>query len=313
MNDVHISFRVRIAPGSWQPGPFVRDGVLYSRDVRLDEADGLIALYDPSEELVRFRGPKLWYSYEPQWHSHYHKHPIGKRLVKLLGRSEWVYFANPEPRFRVPHITVPGRLTTERGPSPQPRAVGAVSNFGGRIWFLKRHIVPRTRMILCPLVDVFGRRASWAKFRAFPALWRVGPPRNYAGEPPCDFVDEGFIPFLSAYKVCVCLENSCEPHYFTEKFVNAVRAGCIPVYHAHPTVRERFLGGACWVDPSDFGFNPQRTIEHALALDTDEFRRVNDVWLHSGILDDTTSEGFWRIMCGLMREKLTRRSSCSAS
>jgi hypothetical protein len=161
-------------------------------------------------------------------------------------------------------------------------------------------------MVLCPLVDLFGRPESWARFRHFPQVWIQGLPSNFRGSPSWgkDHFDEEFARFLSGYKVSVCLENCTEPHYFTEKFVNAARAGCIPVYHAHPTVRERFLRMAKWVDPADFGFSPRRTIEYALGQDQAEFRRVNDAWLASGILDDTDNRRLMPILHKIIRSKL---------
>jgi hypothetical protein len=41
------------------------DDILYSPRVPLDKADALLALYDPSEELLVFDGPKLWFTIEP--------------------------------------------------------------------------------------------------------------------------------------------------------------------------------------------------------------------------------------------------------
>jgi len=29
--------------------------------------------------------------------------------------------------------------------------------------------------------------------------------------------------------------------------------GCVPVYRAHPTVRESYLEGARWSDPAEYG------------------------------------------------------------
>jgi hypothetical protein len=104
----------------------------------------------------------------------------------------------------------------------------------------------------------------------------------------------------------VCLENSLEPHYFTEKFVNAVRAGCIPVYHAHPSVRKQFLAGANWIDPADFGFSPERTIEYALQQDQAEFRRINDAWLESGILVETDNQRLFFHLHAIMKSKIER-------
>ncbi|WP_425499946.1 glycosyltransferase family 10 domain-containing protein [Fontisphaera persica] len=81
------------------------------------------------------------------------------------------------------------------------------------------------------------------------------------------------------------MENSCEKYYFTEKFVNAVRAGCIPIYHPHSSVRNIFLKGARWVDPKDFNYSPKKTIAFALRQDINEYRKYNDAWLRSGMLD----------------------------
>jgi Glycosyltransferase family 10 (fucosyltransferase) C-term len=144
-------------------------------------------------------------------------------------------------------------------------------------------------MILDRQVELFGKPEGWANFRHFPKLWIRRPPDNYTGHaaPGTDIYDDEHIRFLSGYKVAVCLENSVEPHYFTEKFVNAARAGCIPVYQAHPTVRNRFLSSAKWVDPADFDFSAERTIKFALVADQSAFREQNDDWLRSGVLAET--------------------------
>jgi hypothetical protein len=144
-------------------------------------------------------------------------------------------------------------------------------------------------MILDRHVELFGKPDAWANFRHFPKLWIQRPPDNYAGKasPSSDIYGDKKVQFLSDYKVAVCLENCAEAYYFTEKFVDAVRAGCIPVYHAHATVKNRFLSGARWIDPADFAFSPRRTIDFALNQDQMEFRSINDAWLESGILADT--------------------------
>jgi hypothetical protein len=160
-------------------------------------------------------------------------------------------------------------------------------------------------MILEQRVELFGRRASWDQFIHFPCVWRRGVPWNYRGETDLTHLQDSFCEFLSRYKVYVCIENSCEPYFFTEKFVNAARAGCIPVYHAHPTIADRFLKGAKWVDPADHGFNPRRTIDYALAADRSEFQKANDAWLDSGIVDETGFLGFFNRLHSLIKAKLT--------
>lgn len=263
--------------------------ILYSPRVPLEEADALLVLYDPSDELLRFAGPKLWFTIEPSWHPHFQSHPIGKRLVRALDASERAFYAHPDPTYRVAHPTYRGTLSRPRVPSIRRAAVASVTNFGGRLWFLKSHMWTRNRMVLDRRVELFGKPEAWANFRHFPKLWIRRPPDNYRGQacPGIDIHGDEQVRFFSGYKVAVCLENCIEPYYFTEKFVNAVRAGCIPVYHAHPTVKNRFLFGARWIDPAEFGFSPRRTIEFALKQDQTEFRTTNDAWLDSGVLADT--------------------------
>jgi hypothetical protein len=161
-------------------------------------------------------------------------------------------------------------------------------------------------MILSPLVELFGKPESWAKFRSFPRIWQQRPPSSYQGctSPGKDHFDEDHARFLSGYKVAVCLENCVEADYFTEKFVNAARAGCIPVYHAHSTVRSRFLASAKWVDPADFGFSPKRTIEYALTQDQAEYRRINDAWLESGILAETDNRKVIPMLHKILKSRL---------
>jgi hypothetical protein len=173
------------------------------------------------------------------------------------------------------------------------------------LWLLKPHIWLRNRMILEPRVELFGRRSAWDRFTHCPRIWRRGVPGNYRGEIKVAPMQEKFCEFLSAYKVNLCLENSCEPYYFSEKFVNAARAGCIPVYRAHPTVVSRFLRGAKWIDPADHGWSPRRTIEYALSADRLEFQKANDAWLESGIVDETGFLGFWNRLHLLIKAKLT--------
>src|ERR1700761_5174539 len=79
-------------------GKFEIDGVLFSAEIPLAEADALLVFDDPSEELLTFKGPKLWFTIEPSWHYHFRKHPVGKQLIRILDDSEHVFFRNPQPR-----------------------------------------------------------------------------------------------------------------------------------------------------------------------------------------------------------------------
>jgi hypothetical protein len=287
------------------------EGVRYSTDIPLEQADALLALYDPTEELLHFRGPKLWYTNEPSWHSHFTKHPVGRMLVKRLAPEERAWFGSALPQMRVPHYTHRGMLSTPRVAKRKTAAVAYVSNYGGRFWFLYAHFRLRNRFILEPRVELYGRISSWKLFRQFPRVWIQCPPSNYRGNSvaqPVGPVSEHQITFLSNSNVAVCLENATEPHYFTEKFVNAVRAGCVPVYHAHPTVKTKLLAGAKWVDPADFGFSPTRTLDYALAQNPAEYQTANDNWLRSGVLKDSNGSALFGKLHHIMRWKLDKNT-----
>jgi hypothetical protein len=81
-----------------------------------------------------------------------------------------------------------------------------------------------------------------------------------------------------------------EPGYFTEKFVEAVIAGCIPVFRAAADIRETFLKGATWFDPSDRSTLGNKAITAALESDLKTCQNTNERWLkESGLLQSTHS------------------------
>lgn len=286
----------------------VKDDIRYSPRVSLDEADALLVLYDPSEELLLFDGPKLWFTIEPSWHYHFNGHPTGRRLVKILDDSERAWYGNPNPDFRIPHPTHRELFAFSRDESPKSAAVACINNYGGKAWFLKRQIRMRNKFVLNPLVELYGSPQAWANFRQFPCFWRKGHPVNYQGRrsPGKDHYAPAHLQLLSSYKVNVCLENSNEYLYFTEKFVNAAQAGCIPVYNAHSSVRETFLHGAKWVDPSDFDFSPEETIKYALAQDQNEYRDSNDRWLKSDALNPSDDREVLNKLHAMLQIKMNK-------
>lgn len=62
-------------------------------------------------------------------------------------------------------------------------------------------------------------------------------PKNYIGEIEGSCHGRPKLETMAAYKVAICLENVTEPYYITDRFFSAAQAGCIPIYHAHKTVR----------------------------------------------------------------------------
>lgn len=257
----------------------------FSVSFSAEEADALLCEWAPYEELFSFPGPKAWYCCEAT-NSGLFRTRQWQAYLKPLKSSEFLYHAHPNIRYRVPHITHVTTLSMNCNKRRLNKAVAIVSNTGGAPWRRSKDMSLRVKFATHPDVDLYGRRQAWEGFRAG-LLSRPGPPRNYRGEIEGDWHDAARFDHMSHYKAAVCLENTCEPFYFTEKFVCAVQAGCIPIYHAHETVREGVLKGAAWVDPAMFKYDVNATIEYALGEDIEEYWAINGEWLKSEALRAT--------------------------
>ena len=111
------------------------------------------------------------------------------------------------------------------------------------------------------------------------------------------------IKLMTGYKAAVCLETH-EPYYFTEKFVAAVQAGCIPVYQAHESVRQTFLAGAKWIDPADYGFDPAATVKAALSERIEDYWEANAEWLKNPVVVATEREHVLRRIAELLVRRI---------
>jgi hypothetical protein len=258
----------------------------------LERSDGLLAWGAPTPELLSYRGPRAWYIAEPLTHNMF-RTQLFQQALRILAEHEFLHHSNPNPRYRIPCVTHYGELTLPRtGPRPG-NIIATVNNYGNRAWWLWPSFRLRNSFILHPSVDLFGNREGWARFRRWP--WsKPGPPRNYrgpTGAPNCYRLD--YVEFLARYRINICLENALTPHWFTEKFLNAARAGCVPIYHAHPTVRDEFLSGARWIDPAKFNFDVSATLAAAQTCDAATITEKNYRWLQSEGLRRTEGYAIW--------------------
>ena len=252
---------------------------IFSREITVANADALLAEWAPSDELFTFAGRKAWYCCEPQCQFRGLQGGGWPEIKSRLGPHEFLYHGHPEEKYRVPHITHFEDLRMDQNLQRRERAIAIVSNHGGGPLFRHPDIHYRNRLITAQEVDLFGRN-SWKNYRR---RWfsRAKSPSNYQGELPGDWSGVEKRRLMAEYKVCVCLENMNEPGYFTEKFVEAVVAGCIPVYRATPELRETVLAGAFWFDPGDKRWPGERAIEAALGADLKAIQAINSAWLMS--------------------------------
>ena len=203
----------------------------------------------PRSKMFDFSGPKVYYCAEPRDYCPIVQ-PRYEAFRRLLDPKEFAsHYSRFEP-LRVPHTTHRS-LTCPLPPRHRiERAVAVVSNNNTR-WSGTRL---RNAFVTHALTDLYGS-SRWSSYRSS-WLGRRGFPSNYKGA----LLAGSKLQCMVNYKVGLCLENTYEPGYFSEKFVDTVRAGCIPVYRAHPSVSESILRGARWVDPQEFGDSVKKNV-----------------------------------------------------
>ena len=279
-------------------GELETSDAFFSVNLPVEKADALLCDWAPSDELFTFPRRKAWYCCEPECQFRGLGGGTWQGIRDRLAPNEFLCHNHPDPRYRVPHVTHFEPLEMKPNGERLNGAIAIVSNHGGSP--LKRHrdITCRNDFITDSQVDLFGR-SGWTRYRR---RWfsLPGPPANYRGELPGDWPATGKRELMGRYKVAVCLENMNEPFYFTEKFVEAVCAGCIPVYRANPTVVEGVLKGALWIDPDEHGHDPGRTVSAALGADAEQISETNRGWLQCQSLAETHHEAVFRKLAGIL-------------
>jgi hypothetical protein len=285
-------------------GPFEIDagGARFSTAIEASDADALLCEWAPHPDLLTFGGPSAWFTAEPRTNPRIGvlAHADQRRFLTLLRPEQLLHHAHDDSRFRVPHMThatpEPSGYTGPR----EPVAATVVSNYGGPIRNRGPDILLRNAFATAPGVALFGRRTKWKHYRARGLSWpRL--PRGFRGAVE-DFTSEK-VDLLARFHTAICLENTCEPLYFSEKFVDGVRAGCVPVYRAHPTVRDGVLAGARWIDPRDHGLDVRRTLDAALSTDREAVAERNLAWLESETVRRTSERAVWSRMAEALRHQ----------
>jgi hypothetical protein len=269
----------------WEMNMTLNDGTLISSSVSAGESDALLCDWAPDNRLLDYDKPAIWYNCEPFWS--YEANPDGhhNRMRLLVPEHRFINHRTADSALRTPHVTHLTEPNVVDSPSRRlQKAVAVVSNSQGGG---KSHLTCRTEIrnaiITHRDVDLFGRRDSWSKFRKT-IFGQLRPPRNYKGEVASGDHVWHSTPkreLLAQYHANVCMENAVEENYFTEKFIEAVICGCVPIYHAHESVKDTFLHGAAWVDPKSFNFDPAETIRAALLEDRQLIARKNVTWLQT--------------------------------
>lgn len=265
--------------------------------------DAMICWWEFTDEFLAFKGPKIFYCCEPSfyfrgWRSS--KRELRKRL-HALSADEFAWHFHENPVMRVEHETSAfSNFNLPMGDHSIQNAATVLGNLGRPI-FRNRGRQKRLKFIIDSGCHVYGPNKNWGTFQ-LDLFSKKGFPIGYQGE--CSHPQK--ISILSKYHACICFENSCEPEYFTEKFPDAVRAGCVPIYHPHPIVKEKFLNGAVWVDPMDYGLDPVATVKAALEMDREQVAAQNAKWLKENPnLQLTKVETIYSKMVDILRKKIS--------
>ena len=250
---------------------------LFSRHIPFDNADALLCEWAPHDELLAFQGPKALYNSEAVARKMFNE-PKWKRIKSNQDGNTFIYHAHPDPFYRVPMISFVEPLLRYDVENWICRAVAVISNCGTS--WVSDDIILRNEFATHPLVDLYGREKNWRIYMEDSSSTEILP-TNYKGEINWPWDGGNRIETMAKYKAAICLENITEPYYITEKFYAAVQAGCIPIYHAHQTVKEGVLDGAMWVDPADFDFDVENTLIFALAQDRKQYANKNFGWVET--------------------------------
>ncbi len=251
------------------------DRYIFSKKINISDADALLCEWAPHDEILEFPGAKVWYNSEAVARNMFND----EKWTEIKSNRKiqtFIYHAHPNPYYRVPMI---GYVEPAKNYNKHKRinsCVAVTSNPG--VDWRSKDILLRNKFVTHNLVELYGREQKWKAYME-QNFSINGCPKNYKGEIKWPWEGGNRIKVMSDYQAAICLENVVEPYYFTEKFYAAVQAGCIPIYHAHHTVKTQILEGALWVDPIDFNFDVSKTLKFALDQDRTKYVKANSNWL----------------------------------
>jgi len=97
------------------------------------------------------------------------------------------------------------------------------------------------------LLDLFGN--GWKNLSNLPAHWQQELAATISLLNPAPCADK--LATMGAYKFALCFENIEFPGYVTEKVIDCLTAGIVPIYWGAPNIRE-YLPDTCFIDGRKF-------------------------------------------------------------
>lgn len=286
------------------------DSCVFDPDIDEHHADAVIIYYDAFPDTIRFPKKTYWWKTEPKWHSMY-RNKAAKHIQKILPAENILSYNELSIEQRIPHQTHI-RKDLQVIKNNREKKVGAVvSNFGDAMWLLRPSFLLRNFLITRKGVSLYGRFDSWNRYphRLLPKKFQK-PPDNYCGEIGGWVYDDiSTIERFARFHALICLENSFEPFYFTEKLVFAVAAGCLPIYLPHPTVAQEYLNDCFFINPIKYMFRSKYIFEAALNTPIEEVWEQNDKWLkrHLERKDGTREDQLWDRVSRLISSRTIKK------
>ena len=146
-------------------------------------------------------------------------------------------------------------------------------------------------------IDIFGR--EWQNLSKLPSKWRkrLAPVIRRLNPQPC----EDKIETMSNYKFAVCFENVAWPGYVTEKIIDCLVAGVIPLYSGAPDVTD-FIPENTFINMRPFN-SFQQLDEYLQNLDEPAAIKMINAgrdFLTSSAAQLHSFEGFAKFLFGLL-------------
>lgn len=152
-------------------------------------------------------------------------------------------------------------------------------------------------------VDIYG--SDWDRFDHLPMKWqdRLKPLKDrFLG--PCDEK----IAVMMRYRFGIAFENAGYPGYLTEKIIDAMAAGTVPVYLGAPDVSDH-IPASCFVDVRKVG-SAVAVCERLSCMSDMEAEAIRDAgitFMRSSQGDRHTYEGFAETIISLIRSGHRKR------
>lgn len=158
-----------------------------------------------------------------------------KYLVMVAGNKYWKIRRSPirqaASKFRDLVLRRPTRFSSEYASTQlHDERLAAISHFGRK-----------------GSLDLYG--SGWGNLNNLPLHWQSELSTTVSRLHPVQCVDK--LETMANYKFALCFENVEFPGYVTEKVIDCLVAGVVPIYWGAPDIRE-FIPATCFVDARKF-------------------------------------------------------------